>query len=383
MDVEKLINKRTINDEPLFSVFLHSRANAAGVPASGTFELTSRCNFNCKMCYVHNQDNALCKKNEKSAEWWIKLGKEAAENGTIFLLLTGGEPFLREDFSEIYSELSKLGFIIAINTNGYLLNDKIFELFRKLPPNRVNISLYGASEETYESVTGVRGFSRVLENIRILKEMGIDVRINGSFTKHNYKAYREIYNIGKDLGVHIKATPYMFPQVLVGGKPGENSSRLSAEDAAVNRVEWLKLLYSPEEYIKRTEGSLKGIDAFDLSRDEECAEGKVKCRAGKSSFWVNSKGEMCFCGVAGFPFSIEEFGFMGAWEKVREFSASVRTPAKCENCKYKHMCCVCAAACYTETGSFSEVPEYVCRFTEETVRLMKSESERLDDRNGN
>ena len=379
MDIEKLINKRTINSEPLFAAFLHSKANAAGVPASGTFELTSRCNFNCKMCYVHNQDAALCKKTEKTAEWWISLGKKAAEKGTIFLLLTGGEPLVREDFPEIYTELSKMGFIISINTNGYLLSDKILELFKKHPPSRVNISLYGASEETYEAVTGIRGFERVLSNIEALREMGIDVRINGSFTKYNYKDYREIYDIGKKLGVHIKATPYMFPPVLIGGKPGENSGRLSAEEAAANRVEWLKLIYSPEEYMKRTEGSLNGIDAFELSRDEECAEGKVKCRAGKSSFWVNSKGEMCFCGVAGFPFSIDELGFDGAWESVKGFSASVRTPAKCENCKYKHMCCVCAAACYTETGSFSGVPEYVCEFTKETIRIMKSESERLED----
>ncbi len=380
MDIEKLINKRTINSEPFFAAFLHSKANKAGVPASGTFELTSRCNFNCKMCYVHNQDAALCKKTEKSAEWWINLGKKAAEKGTIFLLLTGGEPLVREDFSEIYTELSKMGFIISINTNGYLLNDKILELFKKYPPSRVNISLYGASEETYECVTGVRGFERVLSNIEALRAMGIDVRINGSFTKYNYKDYRAIYDIGKKLGVHIKATPYMFPPVLVGGETGVNPGRLSAEEAAINRVEWLKVQYSPEEYRQKIENSLKGVDAFELSRDEECSEeGKVKCRAGSSSFWINSKGEMCFCGVAGFPFSIDELGFDGAWESVKEFSASVRTPAKCENCKYKHMCCVCAAACYTETGSFSGVPEYICEFTKETIRIMKSESERLED----
>lgn len=377
MDVEKLINKAQINAEPMFSVYLHAKAKAAGVPVSGTFELTTRCNFNCKMCYVHNQDNTLCRKTERTAEWWINLGKEAAENGVIFLLITGGEPFLRDDFSEIYTALSKLGFVISINTNGFLLNEKLFELFKNFPPNRVNISLYGASEETYEKVTGVRGFSRVLENIKALRSMGIDVRLNGSFTKHNYKDIEEIHRISKDLGVHVKATPYMFPQVLVGGEPGVNESRLSSEEAAENRVQWLRLVYAEEEYKKRINETLNGIDAFELSCDEECGEGKVKCRAGKSSFWVNAKGEMSFCGVAGHTFSIEEFGFWGAWQKVRGFSASIRTPARCENCKYKNLCCVCAAACYTETGDFSAVPRYICKFTEEIARLMEIESERL------
>jgi radical SAM protein with 4Fe4S-binding SPASM domain len=87
--------------------------------------------------------------------------------------------------------------------------------------------------------------------------------------------------------------------------------------------------------------------------------------------------------VAGHPFSIDEFGFKGAWDKVREFSAAIRTPAKCESCKYRNICCVCAAACYTETGDFSAVPEYVCRLTENIAQLLEKELERLGIENGN
>jgi radical SAM protein with 4Fe4S-binding SPASM domain len=367
----------------MFSTYLHSKACAAGVPASATFELTSRCNFNCKMCYVHNQNSAACKAQEKSAGWWIDLGKKAAETGVVFLLLTGGEPLLRKDFKEIYTELSKLGFLISINTNGYLVNDEILELFKKNPPTRLNISLYGASDETYQKLTGVPAFSRVIENIKSLLSMGVDIRLNGSFTSLNAHDSEKIFKISRELGVHIKRTPYMFPQVLVGGKPGENGCRLSPEDAARQRVDWLKLLYTPEEYHKRLKAMVDGVDAFELSRDEECGEGKVKCRAGKSSCWVNYKGEMCFCGIAGHPFSIDELGFKGAWNEVRKFSDSIRTPAKCENCKYQPVCSVCAAACYTETGSFSGVPEYVCRMTEGIANLMQIETERLEAENGN
>lgn len=383
MDVEKLINRAVVNTEPMFSAYLHSKAYAAGVPVSTTFELTARCNFNCKMCYVHLRDSARCKTEEKGAEWWINLGKKAVEQGVVFLLLTGGEPLLRDDFKEIYTELSKLGFIISINTNGYLITDEILELFKKNPPTRVNISLYGASDKTYEKVTGVPGFSRVMENVKKLRAMDIAVRFNGSFTSLNACDAEEIFCLSRDLNVHVKGTQYMFPQVLVGGKPGENPCRLSPQDAAQKRVEWLRLLYTPEEYEKRLRAMLKGVDSFKLSSDEECGEGTVKCRAGKSSVWVNYRGEMCFCGVAGHPFSIDELGFDGAWQAVRQFASEIRTPKKCENCKYRHLCCVCAAACYTETGSFSDVPEYVCRMTECIAQLMQKETERLEDKNGN
>lgn len=378
MDIEKLINRTVINNEPMFSAYLHSKAAAAGVPVSATFELTARCNFNCRMCYVHSQDSVLCKSQEKSAEWWIELGKKAVEQGIVFLLLTGGEPLLRKDFKEIYTEYSKLGFVISINTNGYLVNDEIIELFKKFPPARINVSLYGANDKTYENITGTPAFSRVVENVKKLIDIGTDVRFNGSFTSLNACDAEKIYNISCEMNVHIKGTQYMFPSVVAGGKYGENACRLSPEDAAKKRIEWLRLMYSPEEFEKRLRSELEGVDAFELSGDAEYGEGRVKCRAGKSSTWVNYRGEMCFCGIAGHPFSIDEYGFDGAWKKVKEFSASIRTPSKCEGCRYKNICCVCAASCYTETGEFSGVPGYVCRMTETLAQLMRKETERLD-----
>ena len=178
--------------EPEISMYLHQKAKEMGIPASGTFELTSRCNFNCKMCYVHSAKCNL-QKDELPAEWWIETGKKAAEQGMIFLLLTGGEPLLRDDFPYIYKELKKLGFVISINTNGYLLSGKIAELFKEYPPNRLNISLYGSNDDTYENLTGVRGFSTVVKNIENMCSMGIDVRLNCSlaYTKSHRTQDRE------------------------------------------------------------------------------------------------------------------------------------------------------------------------------------------------
>ncbi|MBP9988974.1 MAG: radical SAM protein, partial [Ruminococcus sp.] len=104
-------NNNSFTGEPAVVSFLHARAKKDGIPVSGTFELTSRCNFNCKMCYVHNSHQKITPENELSADEWIKIADEARKNGMIFLLLTGGEPLLRKDFSEIYLRLSEMGFI--------------------------------------------------------------------------------------------------------------------------------------------------------------------------------------------------------------------------------------------------------------------------------
>ncbi|MBQ1933636.1 MAG: radical SAM protein, partial [Clostridia bacterium] len=88
--------------EPPITEYLYRRATAAGVPLSGTFELTPVCNMDCKMCYVRlsaREQQAIGPLAD--ADRWLALGREAMEAGMLYLLLTGGEPFLHPQFREI------------------------------------------------------------------------------------------------------------------------------------------------------------------------------------------------------------------------------------------------------------------------------------------
>ena len=72
-------------------------------PQDGAFELTVRCNLHCKMCFVRHDDaeTSALMRTEKNAGEWVDMAGQAARAGTVSLLLTGGEPFLRDDFAEI------------------------------------------------------------------------------------------------------------------------------------------------------------------------------------------------------------------------------------------------------------------------------------------
>ncbi len=97
-----------------------------GIPVSGIFELTPRCNLSCKMCYVRltpEQMEPLGR--ERTAQEWLSIGKDAKDAGMAFLLITGGEPTLRKDFAEIYEGLAQMGLSISVNTNGTLITDEI------------------------------------------------------------------------------------------------------------------------------------------------------------------------------------------------------------------------------------------------------------------
>ena len=172
--------------EPILSKYLHAKGKKLGLPIAGTFELTPRCNFNCKMCYVHLTEAEQKRRGrELSADEWLTLAEQAKRAGTVFLLLTGGEPTLRPDFPLIYREIQKMGFVLSINSNGYLLQGELRELLLQAPPVRVSISLYGANNEAYERLCGVPAYDRVVENIRALREAGVDVRVTMSMTPAN------------------------------------------------------------------------------------------------------------------------------------------------------------------------------------------------------
>ena len=129
--------------EPQITEYLFHKATKNHTPICGTFELSPLCNFNCKMCYVHQQADDLKKmgKSIKTPDFWLELARQAKEQGMLYLLLTGGEPFLYPDFWMLYEELVKMGFVISINSNGSLIDEKIIEKLKKYPPARINITL--------------------------------------------------------------------------------------------------------------------------------------------------------------------------------------------------------------------------------------------------
>lgn len=346
--------RTTASGEPLASAYLHHRAGARGIPLAGTFELTARCNFNCKMCYVHHNAEVT---RELSAQSWIDLGRTAAQNGMLFLLLTGGEPLLRKDFSQIYAALKKLGLMISINTNGSLISDEILQLFAEFPPSRVNISLYGGCNRTYQALCGNPAYNSVTENIKKLRALNIGVKLNCSVTPDNAADIQDIFAFGREVNVPVQATTYMFPPVRInGGQYGAAPARFDPQQAAHYQ------LVCREQYMTAAQLSVTANSA--LQSEEDCGLGEfgpMRCRAGRSSFWVTWDGRMLPCGM--FPtdgHSIPAMGFESAWQAVRQDTQAVELPRECSGCSKRDRCTACAASCLAENGDTRIKPQYIC-----------------------
>lgn len=368
--------------EPYLSTYLHTKGVRLGLPIAGNFELTARCNFNCPMCYVHMSEQQLREsgKKELTTEQWISIAEDAKNKGMIFVLLTGGEPFARKDFFEIYGAMKKMGLMISINSNGSMLEGPILEKLLADPPFRMNISLYGGCNETYQNMCGLPAFDKVVNNVRTLKQHGIDVSINLSITPYNCKDIDKIYEISSELDVPVKASSYMYPSIRVNGEQYGCNDRLTPGESAKWSVEWDVLRFAEEEFQMRAENMAQMIAVDESECSIEIEEG-VKCRAGRSSFWLTWDGVMRPCGMMPGPNVYPlEVGFDKAWEALLEETRQITTPTKCANCEKRDICGVCAAVCMAETGTFNGVPTYMCERTEEIIRKTQ---ERANEKNQN
>ena len=345
--------------------YMYTKAGRMGVPIGGTFELSPVCNFACRMCYVRKTAREVAESRRPilTLDDWLRIAHEAREQGMLYLLLTGGEPFLWPHFWELYEALIKMGFLVSINTNGSLIDDKAVERLKRLPPRRVNITLYGASDETYEALCQTKGvFTRVTHAIESLRKAGILVKLNGTMTPDNICDLDYLIDYAKDRGLILETTTYLFPPVRRDPSMTGVNRRFTPEESARYQMHIFRRQNGEERYQAYLEAIAKGsIPPPGL--DESCidpVDGKVRCRAGRAAFWVTWDGRLTPCGMMTQP-TIELRGqsFGDAWQQLREEMGRVALSGVCAKCPDQQLCHACAAMAQTETGAFQGVPRYL------------------------
>lgn len=364
-----------MNAYQMYSEYLFAKAGEQGIPLSGSFELTARCNLDCRMCYIHKRKNdTLALGREMDTAQWLALAKECQSAGMLHLLLTGGEPLLRPDFKEIYTGCRRLGLMVSVNTNATRMDDDMVRFLAADPPSRVNITLYGACAETYAALCGDGGaYRRVVEAILALKAAGVLVKVNFSVTPYNFRDAQAVYAFAKEHQLPIQAATYMFPPVRACEHGCFAADRLTAREAAEAQMVYDRSRFTPEELRKRWEKQLAGIRVADP--DKECQElptERIRCRAGSSTFWLTYDGHMRPCGMMTTPTAnVREMGFSAAWQAIRTAREDILVSARCSGCAIRHACDQCAALCFAETGDFTGVPEYMCEKTRAYLELAR------------
>ena len=341
------------------------KASRARVPIMSAFELLPLCNLNCKMCYVRKSMAEVRQAGGlKDGDWWLEVARAGAECGLLYPLLTGGEPFLHPDFEKIYTGMQAMGLQVSINSNGTLIDRDWAEFFGQNRPTRVNITLYGASEGSYEALCGDGdAYRRVMQAVELLKAHNVPVKFNTSVTPENVQDIPALIAYAKEQQIPIQVATYMFPPVRRDADMIGRNDRLSPGEAALARVTSDLPQGDPEWFLAQAERYRRFVPLEQKPWEQgKPYEKGMRCRAGLCSLWVDWQGNFTNCGMYNSVVtSLEGKTFRQAWEEVVKNTAEVRYSPDCLGCPNEHLCHPCIAMIYNECGAHSGRPEYMCR----------------------
>jgi len=213
-----------------FSLRISDKGHARHQVFKAQIELTYGCNLRCVHCYTdcYNQGD-LIKERELSTAQITGILDQLHEQGVLWVCFTGGEIFMRRDFLEIYAYAKQKGFLITLFTNATLISERIADYLQAHPPFKIDISLHGVTEETYDRVTQVPGsFKRCMEAIRMLLDRGLPVDIKTSALSVNKHELDKIKAFVEGLGLRFRLSTAIYPRLNGDLTPCEY--RLSPEE---------------------------------------------------------------------------------------------------------------------------------------------------------
>ena len=327
------------------------------IPLQGTIETTFRCNLNCVHCYV-NEPAASREEQERelSLDRLKGLVDEVVEEGCLFLLVTGGEALLRPDFPELYLHAIRRGLLVTVFTNGTLVTDRLADLFAEHRPERLEITLYGMTKETYDRVTRVPGaFEKCIAGIRRLVERGLPLTLKTMALTWNQHEVEEMEAYARGLGLEFRFDSSLNPRV----------------DCGANRNSELQL--SPERALEldlgnsdRLEDLRRFCERFTSPGVERDTEHVYNCGAGQSSFTVDPYGRLQMCQLSRRSFHDVKAGrFVDGWHglfpKLR--ARTWQTNDLCRRCNLLPLCGSCPGAAEMETGDPESIVPGFCELT--------------------
>jgi len=355
---------------------IHKSAKNRGFPLRVMFELTYRCNFNCRHCYVPQSYREY--RELKTKEVFSVLD-QLADIGCFYLGFTGGEPFLRKDIMKILWYAKRKGFEIIIYTNGSLIDEKIAEELAHLRPNKVDITIPAMTEDAFERITEAEGsHKKVFKAIEILHKKGVELGFKTCVLKENENEIKDIQDFAASLDAMHRLDDMLSPCLDGSGEPYKYRGSLDSL------------------------GSLSSFRPFS-SLDKECSlstkppttenqtlntENLFKCGVGISQAAITPFGELKMCLMIDYPkYNIldtehrtpntehrtQRANLKDAWERLKELVASIKPDKdyKCNRCELEPYCKWCPARGWLEDRNFTSCEPQSRTLAE--IRSQKSE----------
>jgi len=339
-----------------WSLRFHEREADRRIPLSGTLELTRRCNQACAHCYNNLPvDDRASHSSELTFEEWRRILDEIAAAGCLWLLLTGGEIFLRPDLLDIYAHARRKGLLITLFTNATLVTPAIADALAVRRPFSIEISLYGHTRETHERITGVPGsYEATRRGIRLLLERGLNPIVKTMVMRQNRHELRDMRRmVEEEMGLEFRYDTMLNPRI--DGSPDPLRARLSPEEIVALDL---------EDPRRRTEWVRFCRDFPGPAREGNRRDALFDCGGGWQSFAIDPEGRLSNCLLwTRQTYDLRQGSFQDGWEifLAEQMERKARRKTPCSACGIKDMCGMCPANGVLECRDPEEPVDFLCR----------------------
>jgi len=333
-------------------------ANSAPTIAEGpkviAWEITRNCPWHCAHCRI--EAAAGEPEPEMTTAEARKFLENLASKYRPLVILTGGEPLVREDLWELAALAAEKGLRLALATCGKLLTPELAEKMKTAGIRMVSLSLHGSKPAIHESLTRVPGsYDSTLKAAEILKAAGLAFQINSTITKLNRDDLENLLNTA----VKLSASAF-HPFLLVPTGKG----RL-LRDLSLSKEEYETALNRMADLAQASDFPLRPTCAPQYWRILSRRGVKLHfpsggCTAGKSFCFVSSSGKLKPCGffdLEGGDLRTADFNFAELWENSPLFN-QLRDlgnyPGKCGSCSFAALCGGCRARALELNGGYLE-----------------------------
>jgi len=374
------------------------------------WETTAGCNLNCIHCRRITLADQLMPQDLRTDEAFQLIDEIAAFAHPIFVL-SGGEPLFRPDIFDIARHATDAGLIVALATNGTLIDADVARKIRESGVQRVSISFDGADAPTHDIFRGQGAFDRAIAGAGYLAEAGVPFQINTTVAKHNVHQMPETLQLAQKTGAQAL---HLFLLVPVGcGVEIADDQQISAQqyeetlnwmyDAEMEQDIELKATCAPHYFRivrqRQAEERRQGIirerpqsmhrqatkghaghnghgaagHAHSHGNGRHAMNAATKgCLAGTGVCFVSHRGEVFPCGYlpveAG---NVRNQPFREIWEQSPLF-AELRDPnlleGKCGLCEFKNVCGGCRARAYGMTHEYLD-EEPFCTYVPRSMTI--------------
>lgn len=302
-----------------------ARSLASGKPHHAQWLVTRKCNYQCRSCNVWKEQD---QRELTAAE--IKKGLDILkELGIVELVISGGDPLLRDDIGEIVDYASKL-FVTTVYDNGSLALQKI-DVLRKA--DFVAISIDSLDEAKNDYIKAVPGaWKNAVQAVETLHQEGINVSVTPTISQKNLYEIVDITNYFTGKGIPVWYCLYSFDtsvdinQLFRIGKANEEFV-ITDKPAMVNLCNRLIEMKKKNKKILMTDKllqALRGLYEEDIKRT-------WKCQALNNFLVIDHLGRIAGCHSHNFAASI--FDLPNKW-KSPEFKRLRKTYHECAKCNY-------------------------------------------------